>query len=86
MLSQDDQQYLSYPTWKKYRILASTIDAIQIRQKRHIFQLLRSNSNDNAFMPLYGFTSGAFCTWQILGEGKRPRTKSKLDDSVSALP
>ena len=74
---EDDQNYITYPTYKKYLTLAKTINQIQIRQKRNIFQLLRSNKDDTAFMPAYGFTSGTFCMWQILNECKRLRKKER---------
>ena len=70
-----DAQYITWPTYQKYLVLAESIGDIQIRDKRTIFQLLRSNTDSNAFMPAYGFTSGAFCTWQILNEGKRVRKR-----------
>ena len=74
-MDDNTKKYMTYPTWRKHLVLSTVISSIQIKQKRTIFQLLRSNSDADAFLPEFGFTSGSFCIWQILSENKR-RKKS----------
>jgi len=67
---QPEQTLLTYPTWKKYIVLSSTIASLRVRDKRFLFDAMRNTSDltHNTFFPSYGFTAGHFCLWQILGE------------------
>jgi hypothetical protein len=83
-------EYLNYPTWKKYVVLSATVDNLPMRDKRAIFALLRQCSEAQAhdvFFPKYGFTAGAFCTWQILSDSRRPRRRRRTvqdaDDGIT---
>ena len=75
----DANQYVTYPTWKKLVVLSATVDGLQIRQKRLIFHTMRTyaHTTHDTLFPEYGLTAGAFCTWQILSENRRARTRGK---------
>ena len=68
--TEDDlTQYITYPIWKKMRAIATSIEKLQIRQKRIIFNVIRNSpdGSHDTFFPSLGITAGCFCTWQILG-------------------
>ena len=72
---QDERTFVTYPTWKKYLVLSRVIETLRVRDKRHIFQVMRltPDLNHNTFFPHYGFTAGEFAMWQILSEQRKPR-------------
>jgi hypothetical protein len=67
---QPEQTLLTYPTWKKYIVLSSTVASLRMRDKRIIFDVMRNTPDltHDTFFPYYGFTAGHFCMWQILSE------------------
>lgn len=69
--------YLSFATHQKYVALARTVELLQVKEKRFLFSLMRTcpQSSHELFFPQYGFTAGAFCTWHILSDSKRPRRR-----------
>lgn len=56
-----------YPTWKKYRVIHSSVARMSIRDKRHIFAILRTQpcTHETLLLP-YGLTIGEFCCMNIL--------------------
>lgn len=64
-------KYFTQPTWRKHLAIARSINDVNIKQKRVIFQLLRTSNNPDAFLPEFGVTAGAFCLWQVLSDTKR---------------
>lgn len=63
------------PTWRKLTILSCAIDDMRMRDKRHIFQLMRSpDIHEDTFLPHKGFTLSVFATFQVLSDSHR-RTK-----------
>ena len=60
--------YITVPIFTKINILSNTVGALQIREKRAIFTLIRStpDATHDLFFPHVGITAGCFCTWQIL--------------------
>ena len=78
---QNQRCLITYPTWKKYVILSKYIEQLRVRDKRHIFQIMRKteNLNDGTFFPKYGFTAGEFSVWQILSEHRKSRRVSKKE-------
>lgn len=67
--------YITYSTWQKYIVMSNAVRALQVREKRGIFQTLRHENNHDIFFPGHGITAGTFCIWQILLDNKRPRKK-----------
>lgn len=72
-----ERNLITYPTWERYTVLSSCIANLTIRQRRRIFQLVRSMTIElsNVLLPEFGFTISEFAVWYILGEQRR-RTKS----------
>ena len=68
----DANAYLTYPTWKKKLASAAHVCALGVKEKRQIFTWLRDTYDPEAghdlFMPRYGCTFGAFCTWHVLSK------------------
>ena len=73
------QDYMSYPTWKKYNVLCNSITNLNVREKRNVFNIVRNDPNNthHTFFPEFGFTTGAFCTWQILSMSQNRNHKNK---------
>lgn len=60
------------PTWKKNLVVYNAIDGLRVRDKRKIFQLMRTNSaNVNTFIPSMGYTLGEFATFQVIADSNR---------------
>ena len=68
---------IRYPTWKKNMVLHRTISNLRVRDKRLIFQTMRSHPsiNHDTLFTNYGFTAGEFSTWHVLADGCRRKTK-----------
>ncbi len=66
---------LTYPTWKKYSVLGTVITSLNIRERRNIFHLARSQDtpSPNIFFPAYGITYGEFAVWYTVGENRRKK-------------
>lgn len=63
-------------TWKKYVVLANVVDKMRVRDKRHLFHLMRTLpgvTHDTLFTK-YGMTAGEFATWQVLSDNTRKRS------------
>jgi hypothetical protein len=69
---------ITYPTWKKYSVLGFFIGSLNIRQRRSIFHLSRSQDSNSGdvFFPMYGITYGEFAVWYTLGESRRKNRKT----------
>ena len=74
-MSTQERNFITYPTWKKYMVLSCFIEALRVREKRHIFQIMRRSDqlSHDTFFPLYGVTAGEFSTWQVLTENRKTR-------------
>ena len=67
----------TYPTWERCVVLSHTISSLSIRDRRNIFQMLRSPQCDltpNLLFPRHGFTLGEFSVWYTLNSN---RTKQR---------
>ena len=64
-----------YPTWKKYIVMSSAVENLNVKEKRRVFGLMRTtnSANSNTFMPYYGLTFAEFSTWQVLMDGSRSK-------------
>lgn len=73
-----ERHLLTFPTWEKYMVLSSTIESLKVKEKRYIFNCLRTNyCTKDSFFPTFGFTTSEFAVWQILGDGRKNRSKKK---------
>ena len=81
----DERHFITFPTWKKYIVLSRTIENLRVRDKRHIFYVMRNMTSlsHNTFFPAYGFTAGEFAMWQVLSDTRRPR--KQRDEPVAAV-
>jgi len=63
-------------TWKKYVVLGNVVDKMRVRDKRHLFHLMRTQPvvNHDTLFPHYGITAGEFSTWQVLSDNTRKKT------------
>ena len=70
-----ERDLITYPTWKRYTVLAHCIAQLNIRDRRRIFQIARSVNDDwaNTFLPEYGFTLSEFSVWYTLGDRRKGR-------------
>ena len=60
------------PTWRKLVILSCAVDDMRIRDKRKVFQLMRSAKMDeDVFLPHMGVTLSVFATFQVLADSHR---------------
>lgn len=73
---------ITYPTWKKYIVISCAIEKLRVKDKRHLFHVMRKSDEltHNTFFPEYGITVGQFAIWQILSENKRNR-RSKVSET-----
>ena len=82
---QNERSFITYPTWKKYIIMSCFIEGLRVRDKRHIFHIMRKHFDTldhNSFFPQYGITAGEFAVWQVLSENRKTRTKKNETDIV----
>lgn len=80
-----ERTFITYPTWKKYIVLSRVIGALRVKDKRHIFSIMRRTDelSHETFFPEYGFTAGEFTIWQILSDQRKARSRKS---STSAEP
>ena len=65
----------SFVSWKKYIVLETHINTLRVKDKRYIFQLMRSfdGMSHDTFFPEYGITAGEFSMFQVIVESVRKR-------------
>ena len=77
-----DQKLLTFPTWQKYMVISKTVDNLTVKDKRFIFHCLREHRcTPDTFLPSFGITTAEFAVWQILSDGRKPRSTSAAADS-----
>ena len=74
---QNDNTFITYPTWKKYMILSCFVESLRVKDKRALFHIMRKSENltHDTFFPSYGITAGEFAIWQILSENRKSRKR-----------
>ena len=70
---QNEETFITYPTWKKYIVMSRVIESLKVKDKRNIFYTMRKTTDlsHHTFFPNYGITAGEFSIWQILADNKR---------------
>ena len=73
----DERALVTYPTWERYSILSHAIVNLTVRERRHLFLMIRqfSRPDPDIFFPQYGFCLSEFATWHVLGDARRPRAR-----------
>jgi hypothetical protein len=68
-----------YITWKKYVCMKKYVERMRVKEKRQIFQIIRSHPccDHDSFLPDFGLTAGEFCIWQVLSENMRKKNLSR---------
>lgn len=71
---------ITYPTWKRYLVLAHVVSELGVKERRQAFMLCRNakqspNASD-VFMPHFGFTVSEFAVWHTLATDRKPRRTS----------
>ena len=66
-------------TWKKYVVISNVVDRMRVRDKRHLFNLMRTlpEITHDTLFPQYGITAGEFSTWQVLSDNTRKRPEKE---------
>jgi len=78
-MKQNKSDFVTYPTWGKYIVISRVIESMTVRDKRIIFQIMRTfpDLTHNSLLGEYGITAGEFSMWQILSEQRRPRKRKQ---------
>ena len=78
----DSEQSLCHATFVKYSVIRSVCDRLRVREKRRVFNLMRSHQgcNEDSFMARDGYTIGEFAVFQVLSDTGR---RSLSENSVS---
>ena len=76
-VSSGEYELITYPTWKRYSVLAHVVSALSVRERRELFQLIRKagDPSGDILFPRYGFTLSEFAVWHVLSETKRKSPK-----------
>ena len=74
-MQNDEHSFITYPTWKKYIVISYFVESLRVKDKRHLFHVMRRTDSltHDTFFPTYGITAGEFAIWQILTESRKPR-------------
>ena len=66
-------------SWAKYVIMYRHVEALRVKDKRFIFQKMRTvdGMDHDTYFPCYGITAGEFAVWQILSERKSEKKSKK---------
>ena len=75
-------------TWKKYVSMKHFVRDMRVKDKRQIFQIIRSNQSctHDSFLTDFGLTAGEFCIWQVLNENTRKKTTRSRILAQDELP
>ena len=72
-----DASILNAATRDKYKRLFKSVQDMRVRQKRHLFYVLRNvpSVSPDTFLPEFGLHCGEFACFQILSEHSRKEEK-----------
>lgn len=76
-----DWQLLQTATKEKYLRLFKSVQTMRVRQKRHLFYVLRHvpDISPDTFLPEFGLHCGEFACFQILSEHSRKEEKREQE-------
>lgn len=82
-MMQNEQNFITYPTWKKYIVISYYVESLRVRDKRQLFHIMRKSSelSHDTFFPAFGITAGEFAIWQILSETRKCRSKKSYEET-----
>ena len=83
-----EAEELNSATKEKYNRVFRYVRNMKIRQKRHLFYVLRHvpNVNTNTFLPQFGLHCGEFACFQILSEHSRRESKKQQEVVTNPCP
>jgi hypothetical protein len=71
-----ERELYTYPTWKKYTVLAHAVANLTVKERRAIFSAARTAQHDtDPFFPEYGLTFSEFALFYTLGDTRRAKDK-----------
>jgi hypothetical protein len=75
----DERNLTTFPIWERYTVLGHHIMELAMKDRRHIFSLVRqtADASPDLFFPGYGFTLSEFAVWHIIGDSRRKAKKSQ---------
>lgn len=79
---------ITFPTWCKYIVISCYVEALGVREKRQIFQIIRRApylTHDTLF-PYFGITAGEFSVWQVLSDHRKHKRSTKKSNAANATP
>ena len=67
------QRHALEGVWRKYIVICKAVENLRVRDKRHLFGLMRTCAGvtEDSFFPMYGFTAGEFTIFQVLTDKTR---------------
>ena len=79
-----EHTFITYPTWKKYIVVSCFVESLRVKDKRHLFHIMRKSSmlSHDTFFPNYGIFAGEFAIWQILSDSRKGRKKDESDGNA----
>ena len=79
-----DLEALQNATKNKNMRIYKMVQVMRVRQKRHLFYILRHvpNITTDVFLPQFGLHCGEFATYQILSEYQRKDSKKEQDTEL----
>ena len=79
-----ETEALHSATKAKYMRIFRFVQGMRVRQKRHLFYVLRNvpNISTDTFLPEFGLHCGEFACFQILSEHSRKEGKKEADAAV----
>jgi hypothetical protein len=78
-MQQEERNFITFPTWKKYIIISCFVEALRVKDKRNLFMIMRKyeHLDHDSYFPYYGITAGEFAIWQILCDNRKTRKNSE---------
>ena len=68
----NDARSAGMPTWRKYVCMSAFVERMCLRDKRRIFQLMRTGEvHEEVFLPHIGLTFSEFATFQVFCDSQR---------------
>ena len=79
-----EAELLHAATKEKYMRIFRFVQAMRVRQKRHLFYVLRHvpDVSTDTFLPEFGLHCGEFACFQILSEHSRKEVKRDQEESL----
>lgn len=72
-----DTSSAGLPSWRKYVCMADAIENMRIREKRQVFQVMRSEQvSKDTFLPRLGISVSEFAVFQVLSDNSKRTSRA----------